>query len=163
MTRTQNLVPTDVYLYLSVMHKAADLRSPDDVLARKRVRTRQEAGMCATPDCARTVRRLSDQARVEPWYCLECLSVAGFCAACRIALPEGSRAGRKTCSDRCRKALQLGGNPGRPVKKPVSVCSECRKPLEAIRSHAATCSDRCRKARSRRLSQVIPVGVTKEM
>lgn len=163
MARKQNLVPTDVNLYLSVMHKAADLRSPDDVLARKRVRTRQEAGMCATPDCARLVRRLSQQARVDPWYCLECLSVAGFCAACGTALPEGSRADRKTCSDRCRKALQLGGNPGRPIKKPVAVCSECRKPLTATRSHATTCSDRCRQARSRRFSQGILVDVTKEM
>jgi hypothetical protein len=144
---------TDQDLYLSAMRKAADLRFPGDVLASKRVRTRRKMGMCATPDCMRSVRRLSHQARVESWYCLACLWVAGFCATCRTALPEGSRADRKTCSDKCRKALQLAGNPGRAVKKPVPACSECRKPLTATRSHANTCSDRCRQARSRRLSQ----------
>ena len=147
------MVVANLDLYWSVMRKAADPRLPDDVLARKQVRARREAGLCATPDCTRSVRRLSDQARVQSWYCLVCLSVAGFCATCSTALPEGSRAGRKTCSDRCRKALQLGGNPGRPVKKPVPVCSECRTPLAATRSHASTCSDRCRQARSRRLSR----------
>ena len=158
MARKRNLVPTAPDVYLSAMRKASDLRFPDDVLARRRVTSRHQAGMCPTPDCSRPVRRLSQQARVEPWYCLECLSVAGLCAACHTALPQGSRADRKTCSDRCRKVLQLGGNPGRPVKKPVAVCSECRKPLTTTRSHATACSDRCRQARRRRLSEEIACG-----
>jgi hypothetical protein len=124
MSSNDGEVITDANLWLAIMRVAADLRSPDSIEAMARVRRRHANAMCATPDCLRSVRRLKGGA--QPRYCMDCISVAGTCAVCHNAQPARSRVGRKTCCDSCRKALQRGGNPGKPVKKVGRVCSEWR-------------------------------------